>query len=432
MTWNFDQPGWLREAWQEALSVPALPSQFDPAPFILESRFPGRPLAGRPEDTSLSLFCERIGALLQLGAAILASPPASGTKVDAERLILLGLAAALGVQHVVTSVLEADGESASSDTAQETITAIERSLLALSELPDTQVRDTPFHQLLWRRRATRFAFILGDLKSGTFSTRSAIQGHAEELQTRRLMLELVFLIAAKDQSNGRDERVERHIRALEQTAGLATRLPRPSPHERSLDEAIRALAGRLPNHADRSLLLSELYVICALNDDLTETEVQSIRRISDGLSIDPQTRLELQSAVLHAFELQDALAPGFSMQSILSQVRRYSSHAVENLVKKNAAAIGNELRETGDLVQLLAKSTNETLTEDEQRRMKEQMQDLCRAVPCLALFAAPGGSLLIPVLQRLLPINLLPSSFKDAEARPEDSQRATRDDLEAL
>ena len=49
--------------------------------------------------------------------------------------------------------------------------------------------------------------------------------------------------------------------------------------------------------------------------------------------------------------------------------------------------------------------------------MREQLLDLAKTIPALAIFAAPGGMLLLPILLKLLPFNLLPSSFVDPPSR---------------
>jgi hypothetical protein len=48
--------------------------------------------------------------------------------------------------------------------------------------------------------------------------------------------------------------------------------------------------------------------------------------------------------------------------------------------------------------------------------VKAQLIDLAKVVPALAIFAAPGGMLLLPLLSKLLPFNILPSSW--AQAKP--------------
>jgi hypothetical protein len=41
-----------------------------------------------------------------------------------------------------------------------------------------------------------------------------------------------------------------------------------------------------------------------------------------------------------------------------------------------------------------------------------QLLDICKAIPALAIFMLPGGSLLLPLLIKLLP-DILPSAFRD-------------------
>lgn len=83
-------------------------------------------------------------------------------------------------------------------------------------------------------------------------------------------------------------------------------------------------------------------------------------------------------------------------------------------VRKNYRALLNEIRKTGELSVLLARAARgQTLTADEKRKMREQLLDVARAVPALAIFAAPGGVLLLIALARVLKFNLLPSSFRD-------------------
>ena len=71
-------------------------------------------------------------------------------------------------------------------------------------------------------------------------------------------------------------------------------------------------------------------------------------------------------------------------------------------------------RETGELAQLLARaSAGASLTPQEKAKVRQQLIDVAKTIPALAIFAAPGGLLLLPLLVKLLPFNLLPSSFSD-------------------
>lgn len=78
-----------------------------------------------------------------------------------------------------------------------------------------------------------------------------------------------------------------------------------------------------------------------------------------------------------------------------------------------AEALATEIRETGELGVLLSRAARgESLTADERVRMRRQLVDLAKAVPALAILAAPGGTLLLPILLRLLPFDLRPSAFQ--------------------
>jgi hypothetical protein len=108
---------------------------------------------------------------------------------------------------------------------------------------------------------------------------------------------------------------------------------------------------------------------------------------------------------------------------------------IARIVFENIDHLWNEIRETGDLAVLLARRARGVqLSTDEQRRMREQLVDVVKAVPSLAVFTMPGGFVLLPIILKLLPFDLRPSSFRTDErfrafARNSDDA-LTADDLE--
>jgi hypothetical protein len=85
---------------------------------------------------------------------------------------------------------------------------------------------------------------------------------------------------------------------------------------------------------------------------------------------------------------------------------------VSSAVTQNLGAVATEIRETGELGVLLTKAAaGQRLTSNEKRKIRAQLIDLAKVVPALAIFAAPGGSLLLPLLVKLLPFNVLPSAW---------------------
>jgi hypothetical protein len=94
--------------------------------------------------------------------------------------------------------------------------------------------------------------------------------------------------------------------------------------------------------------------------------------------------------------------------------------AFEKLIKKNGAAVLAELRESREaLVLLFRLASGVALTPEEMVRLKNQLADLARTIPALGIFALPGGMLLLPILAKSLPWNILPSAFrKELEKAP--------------
>ncbi|MDG1528307.1 MAG: LETM1 domain-containing protein [Polaribacter sp.] len=85
---------------------------------------------------------------------------------------------------------------------------------------------------------------------------------------------------------------------------------------------------------------------------------------------------------------------------------------IKESIHKNKLRLGKEIRESKELFSLLTKSTHKKLTSEEKKKVKEQLLDICKSVPALAVFMLPGGALLLPLLIKLIP-DILPSSFRE-------------------
>jgi hypothetical protein len=167
---------------------------------------------------------------------------------------------------------------------------------------------------------------------------------------------------------------------------------------------------------DDALRLLETLVVTALIDgDFNKRERAYIDTIATLLAIDDDDAAAVDLRVAKHLEKDKRLRKSLSPSGRVGQSMRVGTNTIEVLVRRNIGAIATELLQTGDLVHLLAKSVAKPLTKAENRRMKAQLLDLCKAVPALALFAAPGGTFLLPLLARALPFSLAPSSFKDDE-----------------
>ncbi|WP_421824748.1 LETM1-related biofilm-associated protein [Flagellimonas oceanensis] len=88
------------------------------------------------------------------------------------------------------------------------------------------------------------------------------------------------------------------------------------------------------------------------------------------------------------------------------------SKNVSKLILRNSKRLKKELAESRELVTLLSKSTVKDLSAEEKKKVQDQLLDIFKSIPSLAIFMLPGGAILLPIFIKLIP-KLLPSAFDD-------------------
>ena len=101
-----------------------------------------------------------------------------------------------------------------------------------------------------------------------------------------------------------------------------------------------------------------------------------------------------------------------SSKNVIHSFYDNSSLIVSKLISRNSKRLYKELKESKDLVKLLSQSTHRNLTSKEQKQMQEQLLDLLKSIPSLAIFMLPGGAILLPLFIKFIP-KLLPSAFDE-------------------
>jgi hypothetical protein len=85
---------------------------------------------------------------------------------------------------------------------------------------------------------------------------------------------------------------------------------------------------------------------------------------------------------------------------------------VNKLILRNSKRLLKEIKGSQELVRLMTKSTHTDLTAQEKKKIQEQLLDIFKSIPSLAIFILPGGAILLPIFIKLIP-KLLPSAFDD-------------------
>lgn len=230
------------------------------------------------------------------------------------------------------------------------------------------------------------------------------------------ILEAVVALAQADQ---RITRVERRI--IKSAIELARLGDADSAMVwAALDEPIRVAdlaAGLHHAPATRRQVFEQLIVHSYLDGDPGPREQAFLDALAEAFGITPEERLALEVSALSFLQARPDVARAFSWTARLGRWNRNLAKKTERLVRSNLESLLVEVRETGDLAQLLLRRAQGPLTPEEEQRVVAQLLDICKTIPALAIFAAPGGLLLFPILLRMLPFDLRPSAFaQDDEA----------------
>jgi hypothetical protein len=169
----------------------------------------------------------------------------------------------------------------------------------------------------------------------------------------------------------------------------------------------------------RHFILEQTLLASLVDGRHTRGERAFIEELAHALHVpaDEVRRLEVEMAEFYA--RHRSVVDVFTVSAAADVMGEDLVGNMQDAVTKNFHRLMQEIRETGELSVLLARlARGQTLTKEERQRMRAQLIDVAKAIPALAIFAAPGGFLLLVALAKVLPFNLLPSAFQDEPAAP--------------
>jgi len=148
---------------------------------------------------------------------------------------------------------------------------------------------------------------------------------------------------------------------------------------------------------DHSLEYKESEFIFGIGKDLGFDEKQIARSLEEITSF---------------FDKNMEIIPFLKDSNLAMQFYDSMSKIVNRLIIRNSKRLQKEISESKELVALLSKSTVKDLTPEEKKKVQNQLLDIFKSIPSLAIFILPGGAVLLPIFIKLIP-KLLPSSFDD-------------------
>ncbi|HDZ03816.1 hypothetical protein LCGC14_0218360 [marine sediment metagenome] len=145
---------------------------------------------------------------------------------------------------------------------------------------------------------------------------------------------------------------------------------------------------------------------------LDYTESEFIFGIGKDLGFEDAIISKSITDVTEFFNLNVHIIPYLKEKNLAKQFYDSMGKIVKKLILRNSKRLHKELSQSAELVGLLSKSTVRDLSDEEKKKVQNQLLDIFKSIPSLAIFILPGGAILLPIFIKLIP-KLLPSAFDE-------------------
>lgn len=159
--------------------------------------------------------------------------------------------------------------------------------------------------------------------------------------------------------------------------------------------------------------LYDISLMVLWNDEkIDKKEFKFILQLQHLLGLNKKITKDSMVTMVRFIENHRNEIPFFQFSHPLKKLYKNTNLTVALLIKRNKKSLIKELENNKFLMQLILKATYTNLSMKEKAQLKNQFIELGKTVPAFTIFLIPGGSLLLPILIKLLP-ELIPSSFNE-------------------
>ena len=157
----------------------------------------------------------------------------------------------------------------------------------------------------------------------------------------------------------------------------------------------------------------DLACMATWSDQMIDVEEQHfLEKLGNDLELSMSRIHQSIKAVNHFYTVHKDNIALLSSKNIVQSFYNNSSKMVNKLISRNSKRLYQELKDSKELMVLLSQSTVRDLSKEEQKKVQEQLLDIFKSIPSLAIFLLPGGALLLPLVVKFIP-KLLPSAFDE-------------------
>ncbi len=378
------------------------------------------PGTGAPEET-LFLAVLRTLSRVALDVAVLAEAPAAPRR---EQLLLL-LAATFGKVNDAEEVHQRIERAAKSGPVPTKVwTRVEQ---ALEERAMSLTGDPYFGLVLHNGAIYADAQVFGRIALAYFTRssfpRAAAQRrlHFAAAQKALLVQVLVGLVCAERKPSFPTRRaILRQIDDLHLPSAFERDVRSFAKKAFEKTPSMRAVLKEVRSRDLKRFILEQTVLASLVDGRRSPQEVRWVKGLRETLGVPDAEgkRIELEMAEFYA--RHRSVVDVFTVSAGADVMGQELVDSMQRTVEKNFKRLIQEVKETGELSVLLTRAARgQKLTREERKAMREQLIDVAKVIPALAIFAAPGGVLLLIALAKVLPFNMLPSAFQDEPTEDE-------------
>jgi hypothetical protein len=168
--------------------------------------------------------------------------------------------------------------------------------------------------------------------------------------------------------------------------------------------------------------LMEVAVLTVWSDRLVvQAEKDFLKQLTKQLDIPEEEKdksfIAIQAFVMNNYETVPFLRGKNDTELLMTG----ATERWKNILGRNKEKLAAELKESKELMALIAKSTTDELSKEEKEKARQQLKDLARTIPSLTLFMLPGGTILLPIVLKIIP-DLVPTAFRSNQVEDIDDE----------
>jgi hypothetical protein len=379
---------------------------------------------GAPEQT-LFLAVLRTLAQLALDTAVLFDAPPGPRALQLVRMFALWTGELKLADAIATQL--ATGPHLSRRLLSRVETALSKRSLSISS---DRLYGLLLHNGATYVDAQLFAHLSLDVWSGRTLGRSSFRRLlAVAARQKALLVEVLTALACAERPPSSTERraILRQVEDLRLPRRLERQLRARLSRAFLKPLDLVALVAPVRSQEMRRFVVEQTVLASLVEGRRSAKELAFVRGLAGHLGFSLEALREVEAEVAEFYAHHRSVVDVFTVQDNAALLGEELVDSMLGTVDRSVHVLLTEAQQMGELSGLLRRlARGQPLSASERRRMRSQLLDLAKALPAVAIFAAPGGMLLLAALVKVLPQSFLPAAFQEPDAaEPGTAKRAS-------